>query len=48
MSQSNYIAGSIFLAFLIFITVKGELPAYKAAILGGTASQSNSSAQTAQ
>lgn len=36
MSQSNYIAGFIFLGFLVFVTVRGELPAYKAAIFGGT------------
>jgi hypothetical protein len=34
MSQSSYIAGFIFAGFLIFITIKGELPQYKQAILG--------------
>ena len=28
MSQSNVIAGSLFFAFFVFITVRGELPAY--------------------
>ena len=28
MSQSNVIAGALALAFLLFITLRGELPAY--------------------
>ncbi len=28
MSQSNYIAGALFLAFMVFITMRGELPKY--------------------
>ena len=28
MSQSNVIAGSIFAAFVLFVTAKGELPTY--------------------
>ncbi len=28
MNQSSWIAGYIFLAFLIFITMRGELPKY--------------------
>jgi hypothetical protein len=28
MSQSNIVVGCLLLAFLIFITVRGELPAY--------------------
>jgi hypothetical protein len=28
MSQSSAIAGALFLSFLIFITMKGELPKY--------------------
>ncbi len=36
-SQTSYIVGFLFLGFIIFIAIKGELPAYKAAIFGGTA-----------
>lgn len=28
MSQNNIIAGALIFAFILFITVKGELPAY--------------------
>jgi hypothetical protein len=34
MSQTSYIAGFIFAGFLIFITIRGELAQYKAAIIG--------------
>jgi hypothetical protein len=34
ISQTSYIAAFILIGFLIFITIRGELPKYKAAILG--------------
>lgn len=33
MGQSNYIAGFLIIGFIVFITLRGELPAYRA-ILG--------------
>lgn len=33
MSQTSIIAASIFIAFLIFITVRGELPKYLAVLV---------------
>lgn len=33
--QSNYIAGAMTLAFVIFITARGELPNYLAILVGG-------------
>jgi len=32
--QTSWIAGSVFVGFLVYVTVKGELPAYKDAIFG--------------
>lgn len=34
MSQTSYIAAFLFIGFVIFVTVRGELPQYKAAVLG--------------
>lgn len=34
MSQASYIAAFIFIGFVIFVTVRGELPQYQAAVLG--------------
>lgn len=34
ISQSSYVAAFIFLGFLVFITIRGELAQYKAAVLG--------------
>jgi hypothetical protein len=42
VNQSSYIAAFIFIGFVVYVTVKGELPAYKAAILGSTSSTSTS------
>jgi hypothetical protein len=36
ISQTSYIAAFLFIGFIVFITVKGELPQYKAAIFGGS------------
>lgn len=38
MQQSNFIFGMILLAFIVFITTRGELPAYISLLRGGTAS----------
>jgi hypothetical protein len=32
--QTSYIIAAVALGFLVFVTVRGELPEYKAAILG--------------
>lgn len=37
-SQASYIAAFLFIGFIVFVTVRGELPAYKAAIFGGDVS----------
>jgi hypothetical protein len=37
VSQTSYILGAALLGFVVFITIRGELPQYKAAIFGGTA-----------
>lgn len=34
MQQSNAIAGAIIIAFLVFITMRGKLPAYLGLLLG--------------
>jgi hypothetical protein len=34
MSQSSFIFGMLFLAFLVYITAKGELPTYIALLTG--------------
>jgi hypothetical protein len=41
MSQSSIIFGALFVGFLVYITMKGELQAY-AAVFKGTASTGNS------
>jgi hypothetical protein len=35
ISQTSYVAAFLFLGFVVFITIRGELPQYKNAILGG-------------
>ncbi len=35
ISQTSYIVGALFLGFIVFITLRGELPQYRAAIFGG-------------
>lgn len=35
MSQNSWIAVSIFIGFFVYITVKGQLPQYQAAIFNG-------------
>lgn len=47
MSQTSYIAAFLFLGFLIFITIRGELPQYKAAVFGGTAAPMDAKTQDA-
>ncbi len=37
ISQTSYIAAFLFLGFIVFITIRGELAQYQAAILGGSA-----------
>lgn len=37
MSQSNVIAACLFIAFIVFITMRGKLPAYLAALFGTNA-----------
>jgi hypothetical protein len=32
VSQSSWIAGALLLGFFVFITIRGELPAYRAVI----------------
>jgi hypothetical protein len=51
-NQASYIFGFIFLAFFVYITLKGELPVYAGLLLlspassgAGTSSTSNSAAQ---
>jgi hypothetical protein len=34
MSQASSIAAFLFIGFVFFITVRGELPQYKAAVIG--------------
>jgi hypothetical protein len=39
MPQSSYIAGFLLIGFLVFITARGELPAYMNVILGKPSTQ---------
>jgi len=48
MSQSSIIVAALIIGFLIYITVKGELPSYKAILLGTSASSSTASASSTQ
>jgi hypothetical protein len=34
ISQTSYIAAALFLGFIVFVTIRGELPQYQAAIFG--------------
>lgn len=34
-NQTSWIAASLFIGFVVYITIRGELAKYKAAILGG-------------
>lgn len=34
ISQTSYIAAFIFIGFLVFVTIRGELPQYRDAVLG--------------
>jgi hypothetical protein len=47
MSQSNIIFGAIFIAYLIFITVRGEIPIYLGLLLRSPAQASGSGTATA-
>lgn len=40
-SQSNVIVAYLLIAFIVFITVRGELPTYLGFLLGGSASTSS-------
>ena len=40
MNQTSWIAAGIFIGFVVYITIKGELSAYKDAILGTNAKAS--------
>lgn len=42
MDQTNVIVGATIVAFIIFVTVKGELPAYMGFLLGATTGASPS------
>jgi len=45
MSQTSYVAVFLFFGFLIFVTIRGELPQYKSAIFGsGSTTSTNTSA----
>lgn len=33
--QTSWIAGAVFVGFVVYITIKGELPQYRDAIFGG-------------
>lgn len=46
ISQSGYIAAFIFLAFFVFITIKGELPQYAGLLLYSAPSQGGLSGNT--
>jgi hypothetical protein len=41
VSQSNVIFGMILIAFVVFITTRGELPSYLSLLRGGTATGSS-------
>lgn len=47
MDQSNKIFAAIFIAFIVYITMKGELPVYLTFIRGGGAQPTPSSASGA-
>jgi hypothetical protein len=47
MSQSNIIFGAIFIAYLIFITVRGEIPIYLGLLLKSPAQNPGTTAATA-
>jgi hypothetical protein len=36
MSQTAVIFGSLFVAFVVYVTLRGQLPAYAAVFLGGS------------
>lgn len=42
--QTSWIAGSIFVGFVVYVTIKGQLPQYQKAIFGGQ--QSSTAAPT--
>ena len=45
--QSQYILAYLLIGFIVFITLKGEIPAYKAAVFGAAAATPSSSSTTA-
>lgn len=48
MNQTSWIASFLFIGFIVFITIRGELPQYKDAILGGeTSTEAQTAANTA-
>jgi len=48
MNQSAIIVGSLFAAFFVYITVRGELPTYAGLLLLGPANPATTSANPAQ
>lgn len=34
ISQTSFVAAFLFVGFIVFVTIRGELPQYKTAILG--------------
>jgi hypothetical protein len=48
MNQTGWIAASIFIGFLVYVTIKGELPAYKDAIFSGAPSKPAASPSVAE
>lgn len=47
MNQTSWIAAFLFLGFIVFVTIRGELPQYKDAILGGETTSDAQAAATA-
>jgi hypothetical protein len=47
VSQSQWIAVSIFVGFIVFITIRGELPLYRQAIFSGASDTSAPPVSTA-
>jgi hypothetical protein len=42
MNQTSWIAAFLFIGFIVYVTVKGQLPQYRAAIFGTSGSSSTS------
>lgn len=48
MSQSNAIFGALFIAFIVFVTVRGELPTYINLLRGNTTTVVNGNTSNVQ